>query len=409
MTLISTLPVTQVGPWSATAPVRALELITTYNLDEHLALLKPPHDDVRWAAEAGTHTSVGVGIIKPAFAMPQSAAMQPFNAENGRRYYGLDVITQTLKPGARDLSYKIPMIWNEIGNGYQLMAGGRPLEIADITGIAELFVMSGAVERAVFAADLFYSSFYATTGGLSSTAPTKLTYPQGAATGGIALFSDGTGAAGSVGDQHYANPTNPKSGRFSTVHFGYGPWSQNTFASSMTLMAKRPHPLFPNITSGQVVTDVFGPTSMRQKFFEMAVQDLVLQAVNMSGQNVAAAVTNPYSFAKANGLTEETFIGNPFGPRRYWAIPHLDNHPYLVQNPTADFWINIARNVPGRAQSAVSWCKLACNTKDWTPVFRMYGPGDPIAQRDREMRWEGDLDADSQPGDPMAVDMFGSV
>jgi hypothetical protein len=39
----------------------------------------------------------------------------------------------------------------------------------------------------------------------------------------------------------------------------------------------------------------------------------------------------------------------------------------------------------------------------------MYGPGDPRAMGERMMRWEGDLDGGSEPGDPGRIDMFGSV
>jgi hypothetical protein len=143
----------------------------------------------------------------------------------------------------------------------------------------------------------------------------------------------------------------------------------------------------------------------------MMVSDLVMQTTTATGAKdqasavvAGAAISNPYSYAKSMGITEENFLGTAFGPRRFWILPHLENHPYMIQNPTADFWINVSAQ-PG----AAAWAKLACNSKEWVPTFRMYGPGDPQAQRDRMMRWEGDLDGGAEPGDPGRIDMFGSI
>lgn len=410
MPLVSSLPLATSGPWAAGAPQQGLELITRYNLDELLALALPPNADIRWAAEAGTHTSVGEGIVKIAHSLPQTAAMSAFTGGNNRKYHGFEVVTKALKPSARELSYKIPMIWSSIGNGWALRSqapDGSLIDFAGITGVANWYVMSGHVERARFAADLFYESIYATTGGLNLTIPNKTTYPQGKSPNGIALFTDGTGADGTTGAQHYANPTVSTSGRYKNVYFGYGAFGQATYANSLVAMTVKPHALFPDITSGAIVTDTFGPTKMRRPFFEMAVQQLVLQAAS-SGS--VAAVTNPYAYAASLGVTEENFIGSAFGPRKFWIIPHLDSHPYMVTNAAAnsgtgpDFWINVSRGA-----GIASWCQMACNSKDWTAIFRMYGPGDPQAMRDREMRWEGDLDGAAEPGDPGRVDMFGSV
>jgi hypothetical protein len=405
MPLVNSLPLAQSGPWSATAPQQALELITTFNTDELLALQQPPNADVGWV-DRGSHTSVSTGIVKVVHSMPQSAAMQEFTGGNNRKYHNLDVVAKALKPSARDLSYKIPMVFDVLGNGWKLMSPGEENTLIDfvgITGLGAIYVQSGRVEKARFAADLFYSSLYCTTGGITQTAPKKTSYPQGKSATGIALFSDGTGADGSVGAKHYANPVVATSARFTNVHFGFGAFEAN-FGASLVTMTQTPNGLYPDITSGARTSDVFGPTTMREKFWRMAVQDLVLTAEQVSSQAVAAAITNPFAYAKTMGITEENFIGTAFGPRTFWTVPHLDNHPYLIQNPTADFWINVDAR-PGVA----SWCQLACNSQAWTPIFHMYGPGDPQAMRDREMRWEGDLDGDSQPGDPIRAHMFGSL
>jgi hypothetical protein len=146
---------------------------------------------------------------------------------------------------------------------------------------------------------------------------------------------------------------------------------------------------------------------MRDKFFRMMVQDLVLQAASL-GNDVAAATTNPYAYAKTQGITEENFIGSAFGPRTFWILPQLDNHPYMVANPTADFWINVSAGViDGEKRGA--WANMACNNAQCAPVFRMYGPGDPLAMSRRMMRWEGDLDIGAAAGVPGEIDMFGSL
>lgn len=404
MPLVSSLPLTQSGPWSSTAPQQALELITTFNTDEKDALAAPPTKSLAWG-EVGTHTSVGTGIVKIVYAMPQSASMQAFVAGD-RKYHTLDAVAKSIKVTGRDLSYKTPMIWDNIGNGWKLMSSSPDGSLMDFVGIqnlAGIYVMSGRVEKCRFAANLFYTSLYATTGGLSLTTPKQTTYPQGASPIGIALFTDGTGADGTVGASHYANPTVMTSARFKNVFFGFGSFA-TSFGDSLVKMTIKPHALFPDVTTDAVVTDVFGPTTMRKKFWEMMVQNLILQAQTVGGAAVAAATTNPYSYAASLGITEENFIGSAFGPRTFHIVPHLDAHPYMVQNPTADFWINVSAG-----PTVGAWAKLACNSKMWVPTFRMYGPGDPRAMGDREMRWEGDLDGGSEPGEPGRIDMFGSV
>ncbi len=172
-------------------------------------------------------------------------------------------------------------------------------------------------------------------------------------------------------------------------------------------MAMKPHATISNVTSGARVTDVFGPTSMYEKFWQMMVQTLTLQTAEVGGNGVAAATTNPYSQAVAQGMSKENFIGTTFGPHRFWIVPQLDNHPYVVANPGKDFWINISAG-PDRATGLpqASWAQAAGNSKDFVPVFHFYGPGDPRAQGERLMRFEGDLDGGAAGNAPGVVDMF---
>lgn len=413
MPLVNALPINAFpgNPWSATAPQQAQELITTWSLDEKDALSAPPSSDLAWA-DVGSNTALGrVGIVKHGHAMPQSLAFSPFKPD-ARQYKTLDVVATTVRVNPYDLNFRIPMIYSEIGNGWELRSPGPDgslMEFLGINGLGAHYVVAGKAYKCQLIASLMYSGLYATTGGLSITTPTALTFPQPGNPNGIALFTDGTGAEGTAGCQHYANPTVASSGRFKNVWFGFGSFDAN-FGASLVKMTIKPHPTLPNVTSGARVTDVFGPTSMREKFWKMAVQTLTLTTAAVGGNGVAAATTNPYSLAASMGITEENFLGTTFGPRRFWILPQLDSHPYVLQNPTADFWINVsAGKDPTTGQARPTWAKLASNSKDFVPTFRMYGPGDPLAMSQRMMRFEGDLDGGVAAGAPGEIDMFGSV
>src|SRR5882672_7765831 len=177
MPLINALPLATSGPWSATAPQQALELITTFTTAELAVLMIPPNADIAWS-DAGTQASVATGIVKSVHTMPQTAAMAPFTPGNERKYHSLDAVAKPIKVNARELSYGIPMIWDNIGNGWQLKSPGPDgslLDFVGVSGLGALYVTSGRVEKCAFTADLFYTSNYITTGGLSITTPTKLT------------------------------------------------------------------------------------------------------------------------------------------------------------------------------------------------------------------------------------------
>lgn len=410
MPLVNALPISQGNPWSNTAPQQALELITTWNLDEKDALAAPPSSDLAWA-DVGTITAQGVGIVKHAHAMPQSLAFAPFKP-GARVYKSLDVVAKAVKVNPFDLNFGIPMIWNEIGNGWELRTPSQDGSLIDFVGVSGLgadYVVAGKAYKCQLIASVLYSSWYSSAGAYVNTAPTMFTYAQPNNPNGIALITDGTGAEGSGGAQHYANPTVASSGRFKNLWMGFGSF-ESSFGSSLVKMTIKPHATLPNVTSGARVTDVFGPTSMREKFWKMAIQTLTLQSATVGGNGVAAATTNPYSLAAQMGISEENFLGTAFGPHRFWILPQLDNHPYMVANPTADFWINIsAGKDPRTGRARPSWAKLAGNSKDFVPTFRFYGPGDPLAMSMRTMRFEGDLDGGAEPGAPGEIDVFGSL
>lgn len=415
MPLVNGLPTAPSTRWSTFAPQQALELITTYNLDEKDALSSPPGQDIAWA-ERGTMVGLsGGGILKFPTVLPQSLDFTPFEAGK-RAYKSFDAAVKSVYAAPYDLNFAIPMIWDQQGNGYKLMSvqDGNLVDFLGISGVGAYYAQAGRMKKAMLIADLFYTSMYTAAGW--AVTPSKFTYPQPNNSGGIALFTDGTGAEGSGGASHYANPTQASSGRFTNLFTAYGSFKSN-YARSLVQMTLTPHALYQNVTSGARVTDTIGPTWMRTKFWEMAVQDLVLQAETVGGNGVAAAVTNPYAFAKTMGLTEENFIGAAFGPRRFWIAPHLDNHPYAVANPNthgtgqpAEMWINISAGLdPMTGKPRPTWAKGACSSKEFVPTFFFYGPGDPRAESERRMRFEGNLDGAFEPGAPSEVQAFFEV
>lgn len=412
MPLQNALPANVGNRWSAVAPQQGLELITTWNLDERDALAIPPTPDFAWA-DIGTTVAQSIGIAKFGHALPQSLNFEPFKPGQARHYNTFDVVATEVPVSPFDLNFGIPMVWDEMGNGYKLMSPGPNntlLEFVGIGGVGANYVMAGRAKKCMLVANLFYTSMYCTGSGITMTSPTQFTFPQpNGNPSGIALFTDGTGGEGTGGAQHHMNPTVASSGRFKNVYSAYGAFAAN-YGRSLTAMTTKPHALLPNTTSGARVTDTFGPTHMRNKFWEMMIQSLVMTTATVGGNGVAAGVTNPYALAQAMGVTEENFVGAAFGPRRFWIVPHLDNHPYVVANPTKDFWVNVsAGKDPKTGQQRPTWAKLASNSKEFVPTFRFYGPGDPRAQSERLMRFEGDLDGGARPGAPGEIDVFFEV
>lgn len=412
MPLLNGLPTAPSAKWSTFAPQQVLELITTYNLDEKDALAEPPAKDIAWA-ERGTITAPsGGGIVKFPYVLPQSLDFTPFEAGN-RHYKTFDAAVKSVAAAPYDLNFWLPMVWDTAGNGWKLMSleKGSLVDFLGISGVGSYYATAGRMKKAMLVADLFYKSMY--TAAAWGVAPTLFTYPQPNNPNGIALFTDGTGAEGSGGCNHYAHPNEASSGRFKNLFTGYGSF-KTKYADSLVQMTVNPHALFANVTSGAVVTDTIGPTYMRRPFFEMAVQMLVMEAATVGGNGVAAAVTNPYAFAAQQGITEENFIGTAFGPRKFWISPHLDNHPYPIANPNTngtgkpgEFWINISAGVDSMTgKPRPTWAKGACSSKEFVPTFFFYGPGDPRAEGERRMRFEGNLDGAFEPGSPTDIQAF---
>jgi hypothetical protein len=403
------LPVAQAAPWSNTAPDAINSLFTLWALDEADALNTDPSPDLAWA-ERGTIVKAGVSKVTYLHALPATGEMRDFDGT--RLYHSIGAVARTVEPRPKDLSFGVPMVWLDGDTGWRLVTvtnNGSMVDVlgvngAGLNGIPRIYVHTGKVQKAKHIADLFYSSMYCTAHGITS--PTKFTYAQPNNPNGIALFSDGTGAAGSGGDDHYANPTNSGSARFVNVFAGYGNFKDN-YGRSASQMTMVPNALFPGVRANTTVTDVIGPTRMQEKFWTQMISTLSPQVFQDVTGIAAAAVTNPYSMAaalEAAGITQENFLGRAFGPRRYWIAPQLDDHPYCQDNPNSDMWINLA--VGAQTGPDLTWAKGAANNVTCTPVFRFYGPGDPQAQSARMARFEGDLDIGFEPGAPNRIAVF---
>jgi hypothetical protein len=327
-----------------------------------------------------------------------------------RNYNSVDVTASEVHVNPWELSYAWPMIFDTIGNGYKLMNAGSDGSLSDFAGIgglAEEIVTAGRAYKAQLVASLFYTGYTSAALGMTATA---LTYPQPGYPNGLPLFTNGSDTA-----MHFAHPMNANSGRFKNVYTAYGTFATK-FGASLVVMTQKPHATLPNMTSGARVTDVIGPTWMRDRFWQMAVQNLQLQSVTGGGNLAAASSSNVYTTEVLKRFNEDSFIGaSGFTPQTYWICPQLDNHPYFTANSganmttgpdggPADMWINISAG-PKRA----TWAKLASNSRDFTPIARYYGEGDPRAMSERRVRLETDLDAGVAAGAPGEIDLFFGV
>lgn len=411
MPLQNMLPIAPGMTWASTVSNQIQEIVTTYNAEELDCLTHTPDNVIAWANQ-GTNVSVGVGLVKIPWRLPSSMAFAPFEYGGNRTYQNLDVAAPQVRVNPWSLNFAWPMIWNEMGSASLMTQGADGLvqEFMGAGGLAQEVIGAGRAYKAMLAATLFYKGL--TSAALSLSAEI-LTVPQPGLPNGNPFFTNGVDSP-----LHYAHPFQASSGRFQNAYPGFGAFA-TSFGSSLVKMTQKPHPLLPNMTMGLETTDVFGPTFMRDRFWQMAVQSLQMQTTAVSGNGVAATATGPFALDTMGKWNATNFLGaSGFAPVRYWILPHLDNHPYyrtsagvatanMTNGPLggpADMWLNVCA-LPGRG----SWCHLAGNSREFIPSARMYGPGDPRAQSERRVRLETDLDAGVGAGVYHNIDMFFGV
>lgn len=395
--------------WSSVVSPQVQEIVTTLNTESLDALNTVPEAAIAWA-ERGARVSAGVGTVKVPIRLPSSMAFAAFQYGGTRKYQSMDIAAPVVKVNPWDLNFAWPMIWNQIGNGMQLMsrlADGSITDFMGAAGLAQMIVGAARAYRAQLVASLFYKGLTDASIGLTAEA---LTIPQPGYPNGLPLFSNGTDSA-----EHFAHPFNALSGRFANAYPAYGTFA-SMFVESLVLMAQVPHPSLPNMTMGNEVTDVFGPTWMRSRFYAMAVQNLTLQAQTIGGSAVGAATSNIMQIESLQKFNANSFIGaSGFAPQRFWLCPALDSHPYFTANNNAnmttgpdggpaDMWINICAQRPDQF-----WCALAGPNATFTPTMRLFGDGDPLSLSMRQVRLESDLDAGVAAGLPHFAQMFFGV
>lgn len=353
------------------------EIVTAFNGESLDALASIPESAVAWA-DIGTRVTPGMFEVKVPIRLPSSMAFQPF--EGVRSYNKLDLVAPVVRVGPFDLNFEWPMQIDDSGI-VQLK------EFYGAEGLALMVVQAARAHKAQLVASLLYKGMTNSNLGLTATA---LTIPQPGQPNGLPLFSDGTASA-----SHYAHPLNANSGRFNNLFLNAGKITDTgVFGNMLVKMAQVPHPSQPNMTMGNAVTDIIGPTHMLIPFYQAAVQSLSLEIA--TGGSEFAATTNIYK----PDLIEEAMRANRFvgasgiAPWRFSIAPQLDNHPYLVANPGKHMWLAVSNKQGQR------WAELAGPNKEFVPRVTLFGDGVPESQKSRQVSMISDLDAGAAAGLP---------
>lgn len=357
------------------------EIVTAFNAESLDALASIPEHAVAWA-DIGTRVTAGMFEVKIPIRLPSSMAFNPFD---GTRSYGkLDLVAPTVQVGPFDLNFEWPMQINQSGIAELINFYGAE-------GLALMVVQAARAHKAQLVASLLYKGMTNANLGLTATA---LTIKQPGAPNGLPLFND-------QGDGHYAHPLNANSGRFKNLFLNAGKITDTgVFGDMLMKMSQVPHPSQPNMTMGNQVTDIIGPTHMLIPFYQTAVQSLSLEIA--SGGSEFAATTNIYK----PDLIEEAMRANRFvgasgiAPWRFSIAPQLDNHPYLVANPGKHMWLAVSNKQGQR------WAELAGPNKEFVPVVTLFGDGVPESQKSRQVTMISDLDAGAAAGLPHFAQLY---
>lgn len=362
------------------------EIAITFNAEAPDALSKIPEKYVRWA-DVGTGTTAGFFEGKIPIRLASSTQFQARTAGNDRAYGSLDIAAPVVKTSPFDCNFQWPV---------QLSQSGI-VELANfygVQGLAAIVASAGKAHKAQLAASLLMAGLTNAALGLTATA---LTIPQPGFPNGLPLFSDGSTTA-----MHFAHPLNPASARFKNLYYGVGTF-QSYFGQCLVDMTQVPHASQPNMPGGHEVTDVIGGTGMLLKFWQTAIQTLSLQVQSVGGSNVAGATTNIYNPDLIKNMGASQFVGaSGLAPWRFWIAPQLDAHPYVVANPTKDFWITVSDG----GATGVRWAEFMAPSKEFTPIPKLLGDQSEEAVKTGMVRLINDLHAGVAAGLPHGVKMY---
>lgn len=387
MSASNTLPLNVFPGFTSVGVVapQVVEIAVTFNAEALGSLSSVPDKYVNWAGVGSTVTS-GFFEVKVPIRLPSSLVFQPRTAGNDRAYNRLDIAAPIVKTGPFDLNFEWPVQIGQSGNK----------ELANFygaQGLAQLVVDAGRAHKAQLVASLTMAGITNAALGLTASA---LTIPQPGYPNGLPLFSDGSESA-----QHFANPFNATSGRFSNLYWGVGKFGAY-FPQSLVDMTQVPHPALPNMPLGCEVTDVIGPTWMLIPFWQTAIQTLSLQTATVGGQTVGAAATNQYNPDLIRQMGAASFVGAAgIAPWRFWIAPQLDSHPYCLANPGKHFWLSVSQG-----SQMPAWCQMAAPSKEFTPIPKLLGDGSEEAIKSGFVRLISDLNAGVAAGLPHAVKMY---
>ena len=358
------------------------EIATVFNAEGVEALTAIPEQSVAWA-DLGSRYTPGMIDVKVPVRLTSLLGFEPFEGE--RKFHQVNVSSVAVRPAPYSLGLEWPI---------QLTQAGIPqlVEFYGVQGLANDVVSHARALKADLVASLMFAGFTNASLGLTAKA---LTLPQPGYPSGLPLFTDGTATP-----QHYSNPLDSRSSRFSNLFYNAGKITDSgVLGTCLYNMSKVPHPSKANMTLGLGVTDFVGGTAMLPAFIQAAVQSLSLQTTT-SPASLAAATTNPFTpdhvqtslaYVNASGLT----------PYRFHIAPQLDAHPYVVANPGKQMWFAISQSRP-----SLKWCEMAGPNATFAPMITLLGDGTEEARKSRKVRMFGDLDAGAAAGLPHSVQMY---
>jgi hypothetical protein len=361
-------------------------LVTQFNAEGLNALNTFPPENVAWA-NIGTRVTPGMFTAQIPVALTALLSYAEFTGGE-RFYHDAAVAAVSVKAGPFDLNAQYDIRFVQAGIGELVNYHGLNNLPANMINLAR-------AHKANMLASLIMRGFTNSALGVTATAKTlaQPNYPNG-----LPLFLDGVAESAA---QHFANPLDGSSATFKNFFTAVGKLDEgDVFDDMLVSMNNVPHPTIANMTLGLGVTDIIGPTSMLKAFKSCAVRSLSLQTTTFSGTDLAAATSNiRTNDALLKAAQSITAAG--INPIRYHIAPQLNQHPYVVANPTKQMWIAVSQTVPGAA-----WAEFLGPSKDFTPRITILGDGSEEAAKYRKVRIISDLDAGVAAGLPHFVQMY---